>query len=59
MLLIAGLGNPGNKYENNRHNVGFMAVDEIHRHGSFSPIYTLAQPTRDFDQQFITQIVTT
>ena len=37
MLLIAGLGNPGNKYENNRHNVGFMAVDEIHRHGSFSP----------------------
>ena len=37
MLLIAGLGNPGSKYENNRHNVGFMAVDAIaHRH-SFSP----------------------
>ena len=37
MLLIAGLGNPGPKYENNRHNVGFMAVDAIARRHSFSP----------------------
>ena len=37
MFLIAGLGNPGSKYQNNRHNVGFMAVDEIHRHFGFSP----------------------
>jgi PTH1 family peptidyl-tRNA hydrolase len=37
VLIIAGLGNPGSKYANNRHNIGFMAVDEIaHRH-SFSP----------------------
>jgi PTH1 family peptidyl-tRNA hydrolase len=37
MLLLVGLGNPGPKYENNRHNIGFMAVDEIVRRHSFSP----------------------
>ncbi|HEY9057376.1 MAG TPA: aminoacyl-tRNA hydrolase [Aurantimonas sp.] len=36
MLLIAGLGNPGSRYAGNRHNIGFMAVDEIARNPSFS-----------------------
>lgn len=37
MHIIAGLGNPGRKYENYRHNVGFMAADAIARRHSFSP----------------------
>ena len=36
MHVIAGLGNPGAKYAGNRHNIGFMAVDEIHRRHGFS-----------------------
>src|ERR1700755_2524886 len=37
MLLIAGLGNPGAGFAKNRHNIGFMAVDEIARRWGFSP----------------------
>ncbi|MGE6783974.1 aminoacyl-tRNA hydrolase [Ensifer adhaerens] len=36
MLIIVGLGNPGSKYAANRHNIGFMAVDVIHRRHGFS-----------------------
>ena len=36
MHLVVGLGNPGSKYAGNRHNIGFMAVDEIVRRHGFS-----------------------
>lgn len=31
MWILVGLGNPGKEYEDNRHNVGFMVIDEIAR----------------------------
>ena len=36
MHLLVGLGNPGPKYQGNRHNIGFMAVDEMVRRHGFS-----------------------
>jgi PTH1 family peptidyl-tRNA hydrolase len=37
MRLFVGLGNPGAKFQGHRHNIGFMAVDEIARRHGFAP----------------------
>jgi PTH1 family peptidyl-tRNA hydrolase len=37
MFLLAGLGNPGPRHALNRHNIGFMAADEIVRRHGFGP----------------------
>lgn len=42
MLLLVGLGNPGEKYKNHRHNVGFMAIDAI------ADAYAFASPRSKF-----------
>ncbi len=37
MVLLVGLGNPGQDYAKNRHNIGFMAVEEIAQRHGFGP----------------------
>lgn len=39
MKLIIGLGNPGEKYKNNRHNAGFIMLDKIQKKLSFPEFY--------------------
>ena len=39
MILVVGLGNPGEKYKNNRHNVGFTFIDFIAKPPLKSPPY--------------------
>lgn len=43
MFLVVGLGNPSKEYENNRHNVGFMAADALFRRYSFTDFKEKAQ----------------
>lgn len=35
MLLIIGLGNPGEKYRDTRHNIGFSCVEYVRKHWDF------------------------
>ncbi len=37
MQLWVGLGNPGTKYQHNRHNIGFMALDRVAEDHGFAP----------------------
>jgi peptidyl-tRNA hydrolase, PTH1 family len=48
MKLIIGLGNPGEKYQKNRHNAGFIIVDELKKDWSF--------PDFEFSKKFNAEI---
>ena len=45
MKVIVGLGNPGKKYDNTRHNIGFEALDYIaDKEGISCLLYTSPSP---------------
>ncbi len=48
MKLIIGLGNPGEKYKNNRHNAGFIILDELRQIWNF--------PEFEFSNKFDAEI---
>jgi len=51
MKIIVGLGNPGEKYKNTRHNAGFLALDYILNEGDD---FINAKPSHEFKSEMYT-----
>lgn len=48
MIVIAGLGNPGEKYARTRHNIGFMVISELAKRFSINSSYKFDGLIGDF-----------
>lgn len=48
MRLIVGLGNPGKKYKDNRHNVGYVVIDELKNQWTKQPKHIILTKTNVF-----------
>ena len=57
MLLFIGLGNPGEKFINTRHNVGYMIINKIHNKNDFPKfsckLNSLISTKKVFNQKLI------
>jgi PTH1 family peptidyl-tRNA hydrolase len=51
MKLIIALGNPGTKYQNTRHNVGFMALDFIFKNWLAKQNFSLWKESKKFQAE--------
>ncbi|MCA9375165.1 aminoacyl-tRNA hydrolase [Candidatus Dojkabacteria bacterium] len=47
MILVAGLGNPGEKYQQTRHNAGFMFLDELREFLGWDTLYQVTDWNAD------------
>ena len=63
MKLIAGLGNPGEKYTHTRHNIGFLILDHIARSLNLdfkikSPVYEAGEGSLEQNEFFLLKPMT-